>query len=143
MVNRVTLVGRLGQEPETNYTPSGKTLCRFSLATSEKYKDHSGQPQERTEWHNIRAWGKLGEICQQYLHKGGLVYIEGQLRYEKWEKDGQKRSTTTIVAREMRMLGSKPSGGSGSAYGSDAAEARGAAAPEAPPSDITDEDVPF
>jgi len=151
MVNRVTLVGRLGQEPETKYTPSGAAVCKFSLATSERFKDKQGQRQERTEWHTIRVWNKLAEICQEYLHKGGLVYVEGSIRYEEWEKNGEKRRSTVIVCREMRMLGSKPGSrpsGTGSAYGSDAAERAAAPASQSGPSDpepseITDEDVPF
>jgi single-strand DNA-binding protein len=151
MVNKVTLVGRLGQEPETKYTPSGAAVCKFSLATSEKFKDRAGARQERTEWHTVRVWGKLAEICQEYLRKGALVYVEGRIRYEEWEKNGEKRRATVIVCREMRMLGSKSNSrpaGEGSAYGSDAAERAAAPASQSGPAgpelgEITDEDVPF
>jgi single-strand DNA-binding protein len=106
-VNRVILVGRLGKDPETKRTPGGTPVAHFSLATDEVWKDQQGDKQQRTEWHNIVAWGKLAEICGDYLKKGRLVYIEGRLQTRSWEeKDGTKRSTTEIRADEMVMLGS-------------------------------------
>ena len=107
MVNKVTLIGRLGQDPEVKALNSGTTVTKFSLATSEKYKDRNGERQEDTEWHNVVAWGKLAEICGQYLQKGSLIYVEGKIKTERWEKDGEQRERKTIVIREMTMLGGK------------------------------------
>ena len=107
-INKVILVGRLGQDPEVRYTPSGQPVANFSVATSEEWKDkNSGEKQERTEWHRIVAWRRLGEICGEYLRKGSQVYIEGRLQTRSWEdRDGNKRYTTEIVARDMQMLSS-------------------------------------
>lgn len=115
MVNKVILVGRLGKDPETRSTPSGQTVAKFSLATDEKFTDKSGNKQERTEWHNIVAWGRLGEICGQYLRKGKLVYIEGRIQTDSWDdkETGQKKYRTEIIANEMKMLGSRGDGESG------------------------------
>lgn len=120
-VNKVILIGRLGKDPEVKNTPSGQTLAKFSLATDEKFTDKSGQRQERTEWHNIVVWGKLAEICGNYLRKGKLVFIEGSIKTDSWEdkETGQKKYRTEIIASEMRMLGSKEDGGrsGGDEYG--------------------------
>jgi single-strand DNA-binding protein len=112
-VNKVILVGNLGQDPETRYMPSGGAVTNVSLATSETWKDkQSGQPQERTEWHRVVFFNKLGEIAGQYLKKGSKVYVEGSLRTRKWQgQDGQDRYTTEIVASEMQMLDSRQGGG--------------------------------
>ena len=106
-VNKVILIGRLGRDPEVRYTPSGVAVANFSIATSEEWKDKdTGEKQERTEWHKIVAWRRLGEICGEYLHKGKEVYIEGKLQTRPWEdRDGNKRYTTEIVANVMQMLG--------------------------------------
>ena len=113
MINKAILIGNLGRDPEIRYTQSGLAVANFSIATSEKWKDkNSGEWQERTEWHRIVAFGKLGEICGEYLSKGRQVYIEGRIQTREWEdKDGNKRYTTEIVANEMKMLGPKNSGG--------------------------------
>ncbi len=105
-VNKVILVGRLGADPEVRYTPGGAAVANFRMATSENWtKD--GERQERTEWHKIVAFGKLGEICGEYLAKGKQVYIEGRIQTRSWEdKDGNKRWMTEIVANNMQMLGS-------------------------------------
>lgn len=118
MVNKVILVGRLGKDPEVRSTPSGQTVAEFSLATDEKYTDKSGNKVERTEWHNIQAWGRLGEICGQYLRKGKLVYIEGRIQTDSWDdkETGQKRYKTRVTANEMKMLGGKSDGESGGSY---------------------------
>jgi single-strand DNA-binding protein len=105
-VNKVILIGHLGSDPEMRYTASGIAMARFNLATSESYTDKDGTRQDKTEWHRIIVWRKLAEICGQYLSKGKLVYIEGRLRTNAWEKDGVKRYTTEIEAREMQMLSS-------------------------------------
>ena len=105
-INKVILVGRLGRDPEVRYTPSGATVANFSIATSDEWKDkETGQKQEKTEWHRIVAWRRLGEICGEYLRKGKQVYIEGKLQTRSWEdRDGNKRYTTEIVAQTMQML---------------------------------------
>ncbi|MDA2937997.1 single-stranded DNA-binding protein [Acidobacteria bacterium AH-259-A15] len=106
MVNRVMLVGRLGKDPEMRHTPSGTPVTNFSVATDERWKGKNGERQSRTEWHNIVVWSKLAEICNQYLSKGRLVYIEGRIQTREWDdRDGNKRRTTEIVALDMRMLG--------------------------------------
>ena len=141
-VNKVILVGRLGQDPEIKYTAGGQALARFSLATDESYKDrNSGEQQRRTEWHNIVAWRRLAEICGEYLTKGKLVYIEGRLRTRKWEdREGNKRSTTEIEAREMQMLSPRGEGDQGPA--STPTEGAEGTPPVTAP-DITDDDIPF
>lgn len=133
-VNKVILIGRLGRDPETRFTSSGTAVCNFTLATDESYKDRSGERQKRTEWHRVQVWQKLAEICQQYLKKGMLVYIEGRIQTREWEdqRDGQKKSTTEIVANAMRMLEGKKDG---AAPHESEAPAHGA--------EIDDSDIPF
>lgn len=116
-INKVILVGRLGQDPELKYTPSGMAVCNFSIATSENWTDKSGQKQERTEWHRIVVWGKLAEISGKYLAKGRQAYVEGQLQTRSWEaQDGQKRYTTEIVAKNVQFLGGASTGADNGAY---------------------------
>lgn len=111
-LNKVMLIGRLGQDPEVRYTQANTAVATLNMATSERYKDGNGEYQERTEWHRVVAWGRLAEICQQYLNKGSLIYVEGPLQTRQWEdKDGQKRYTTEVKALQMTMLDSKGSGG--------------------------------
>src|SRR5690349_12204183 len=159
-VNKVILVGRLGRDPETRYTGGGQAVANFSVATDESYKDRNGERQKRTEWHRITAWGKLAEICQQYLKKGTMVYIEGRIQSREWQdKEGQKRTSFDIVANTMKMLSSRAEGaaagggGGASRSGGDdfdnhAAPADdsyggggGSHAPSGP--EISDEDIPF
>ena len=104
-VNKVILIGHLGADPEVRYTANGTAVAKFNLATTESYNDKDGNRQEQTEWHRVVVWRKLAEICGQYLAKGKQVYIEGRLRTSSYEKDGVKRYTTEIEAREMLMLG--------------------------------------
>ena len=105
-VNKVILVGRLGADPEVRYTNTGTAVANFNMATSTNFTDKSGEKTERTEWHRIVAFGKLGEICGEYLAKGKQMYIEGRLQTREWEdRDGNKRKTTEIVAGMMQMLG--------------------------------------
>lgn len=107
-LNRATIIGRLGQDPQTRYTQSNIALANMTVATSERYKDKNGEYQEKTEWHKVVAWGRLAEICNEYLKKGSLVYFEGPLQTTEWEdKNGQKRYTTEIKALSMQMLDSK------------------------------------
>jgi single-strand DNA-binding protein len=107
-LNKAMIIGNLGKDPEIRATPSGQSVATFSVATSEKFKNKSGELEERTEWHNIVLWGKLAEIAGQYLTKGKSVFIEGRIQTRKWEgKDGHDRYTTEIVGDKMQMLGGK------------------------------------
>ncbi len=108
MVNKALLIGRLGADPEVRYTPDGTMVTNFRLATDLQWKDKNGEKLQRTEWHRIVAYGKLADICSNYLSKGKLIFIEGRIQTRSWEdKDGVKRSTTEIVAANMQMLDSK------------------------------------
>ncbi len=107
-LNKAMIIGNLGKDPEIRATPSGQSVATFSLATSEKFKNKSGELEERTEWHNIVLWGKLADIAGQYLTKGKSVFIEGRIHTRKWEgKDGHDRYTTEIVGDKIQMLGGK------------------------------------
>lgn len=139
-INKVILIGRLGSDPEVRYTPSGVAVANFSIATSEEWTDKdSGEKKERTEWHRIVAWRRLGEICGEYLSKGRQVYVEGRLQTRSWDdKDGNKKYTTEIVASDIQFLGSRdtsdggrPSGGGGGGF-------QGAPGPGP-----EDDDIPF
>jgi single-strand DNA-binding protein len=130
-VNKVILVGRLGKDPEIRSTPNGNSVAKFSLATDDRYTDKSGEKQERTEWHNIVAWGKLAEICGQYLRKGKLIYIEGSIRTDSWDdkETGQKKYRTEIIANQMQMLDRKgDENGGGGAYAGAAKKSNSAGA---------------
>ena len=157
-INKVILVGNLGADPETRYTPSGTAITTIRIATSESWKDkQTGEQQERTEWHRVKFFGRLAEIAGEYLKKGGQVYIEGKLRTEEYEKDGQKRYSTDIIADEMQMLGSKSGGGGmgggegggerrerGPARGPQSAPPRNVPAPAASGgNDFEDDEIPF
>jgi single-strand DNA-binding protein len=133
-INKVILVGHLGADPEMKYTAGGSALCTFRLATSESFNDREGQPQTRTEWHRVVTWGKLAEICGQYLSKGRLTYVEGSIRTRAWDDaaSGAKRYITEVNARDVQFL-------SGSGGGSQ--EAGEAYSPDIPPT--PDEDIPF
>lgn len=114
-VNKVILIGHLGKDPEVRQTPSGATVCTFSLATTERFKNKQGDQQERTDWHNIVTWAKLAEICGKHLHKGKQVYIEGRIQTRSYDdKEGNKRYTTEIVADSMQMLSRAGESGGGS-----------------------------
>ena len=138
MVNKVMLVGRLGKDPEVRYTPDGTMVATFTMATNEQWRDKNGEKVEKTEWHRIVTYRRLAEICGSYLSKGSLVYIEGRLQTRSWEdKDGNKRSTTEIVAQNMQMLDSK---GKDSGENPKASGGR----PFSPASEMPgDDDVPF
>ncbi|MEM7363243.1 MAG: single-stranded DNA-binding protein [Pseudomonadota bacterium] len=162
-INKVILIGNLGQDPETRYLPSGGAVTNVSLATTESWRDReSGEQRDRTEWHRIVFFRRLAEIAGEYLKKGSKVYIEGQLRTRQWEREGQKHYTTEIVANEMQMLDSRGEGGGGygggggnysnqgggqSSYGGGNASGGASAADnsgfsEPPPADF-DDDIPF
>ncbi|HCU04837.1 MAG: single-stranded DNA-binding protein [Gammaproteobacteria bacterium GWE2_42_36] len=155
-VNKVILVGNLGNDPEVRYMPSGSPIATLSIATSESWKDkESGQLQERTEWHRVVFFNRLAEIAGEYLKKGHKVYIEGSLRTRKWQdKTGQDRYTTEIVGSELVMLDSKGGNGGqgGSSYQSSGSSNKAAAMPQAthevndipaPAADTFDDDIPF
>lgn len=130
-VNKVILVGRLGADPEVRYTAGGSAVAKFNLATSETWKDKDGNRQERTEWHRVVAFGKLGEVCGEYLSKGKQVYVEGKLQTRSWEDgEGNKRYSTEVNINNMVMLG----GDSGKGEQDTQGEA---------PSSGSEEDVPF
>ncbi|MFW5454019.1 single-stranded DNA-binding protein [Thioalkalivibrio sulfidiphilus] len=149
-VNKVILVGNLGNDPEVKYMPSGNAVANVSLATTESWKDkNSGERQEKTEWHRVTFYGKLAEIAGEYLKKGSQIYVEGRLQTRKWQgQDGQDRYTTEIIASDMQMLGGR--GGSGGTGGFDDAPSQsrqGGGRQEAParssmPDDFDDE-IPF
>ena len=145
-INKVILVGRLGRDPELKYTASGTPFCRFSMATDDSWTDKaSGERSERTEWHNIVVWDKLAEICNNYLTKGRLVYIEGSLQTREWDdKEGVKRKTTEVRARDMVMLGGGGGGeGGGGGGGGGSRPAGGPPSGGDGGSAITDDDIPF
>jgi len=160
-INKVILVGNLGADPEVRYTPSSTAVANIRIATSESWKDkNTGEPQERTEWHRVALFGRLGEVAGQYLKKGSKVYIEGKLRTRKWQgQDGQDRYTTEIIADQMQMLdsrgqgagqgpgpnyGTRESGGSGGFDNAPSASGTGAAPSGGPPdAGGFDDDIPF
>jgi len=141
-VNKVILVGNVGQDPEVKYTPSGIPVAKFSVATNERFKDRSGEWQDRTEWHNVVAWQRLAEIIGDHVKKGSKLYIEGKLETSSWDdqQGGKKRYRTEIVARDIVLLGphdDAEENGSGSRNGREHQQ------PHPSPSEITDEDIPF
>ena len=145
-VNKVILVGNLGSDPQVRYTPGGQAVANFNIATSERFNNKAGEKEERTEWHRIVAWGKLAEICQQYLKKGKQVYIEGRLQTRQWEdQQGQKRQTTEIVAQTMQMLGRACEGGGPAGGGGSDFQSQDFGSPEPAPqgASTTDDDLPF
>ncbi len=151
-VNKVILVGRLGKDPETRYMTNGEAVTNVTLATSENWKDKSGEKQEKTEWHNLVFYRRLAEIAGEYLKKGSQVYVEGKLQTRKWQtKEGQDRYTTEIIVNEMTMLGGKSSGGSFEVVENQSAKpAAKSAAPKAAQMteakgsfDNFDDDIPF
>jgi single-strand DNA-binding protein len=143
-VNKVILIGNLGSDPQVRYTPSGQAVANFNIATTERFNNKAGEREERTEWHRIVAWGKLAEICQQYLKKGKQVYIEGRLQTRQWEdQQGQKRSTTEIVAQTMQMLGRAGEGVGGGGGGEFASQENFQSEPAPQTAGTTDDDLPF
>jgi single-strand DNA-binding protein len=151
-VNKVTLIGNLGADPEVRYTANGSAVANIRLATAESWRDkESGEQQERTEWHRVVFFSRLAEIVGEYLKKGSQVYIEGRLQTRKWQdRDGNDRYTTEIVANEMQMLGGRSGGGgggdnyeSGSSQGRQPAAAGAGAGSTEPPMDDFDDDIPF
>jgi single-strand DNA-binding protein len=149
-VNKVILIGNLGRDPETRYMPDGGAITNISVATTDKWKDKSGEMQEKTEWHRVAFFGRLAEIAGEYLKKGSQVYVEGRLQTRKWQdKDGQDNYTTEIVANVMQMLGSRQGMGGGGAEREPGGEggARPAAKPAGKPAggkfEDFEDDIPF
>ncbi len=148
-VNKVILVGNLGKDPEVKYTPSGTPVAKLTLATNERFKDKSGEWQDRTEWHNVVLWQRLAEIAGEYLKKGGKVYIEGRLQTRSWDDktSGQKKYMTEVVASDLVLLGGRGEGEGGHARGAAAAgnhfDQRTPEPEPAGSSPISDEDIPF
>lgn len=144
-LNKAILIGHLGRDPEVRYMPSGKAVANFSLATSESWTNKDGNKEERTEWHRIVAFGKLGEICGEYLSKGRQVYIEGRIQTNEWnDKEGNKRQTTEIVVSEMMMLGGRGDSSQPSSSDRSQGEANRNSENKPPPEySNPDEDIPF
>lgn len=149
-VNKVILIGNLGKDPETRYLPSGDAVTNISVATTDTWKDKSGEKQEHTEWHRVAFFGKTAEIAGEYLKKGSPVYVEGRIRTRKWQdKEGQDRYSTEIVADRMQLLGGRGGGGGESMSREPVGAGAGASAPKAAPRkgggsfDEMDDDIPF
>jgi single-strand DNA-binding protein len=151
-VNKVILVGNLGADPELKYTPSSRPLCNLRIATTEVYKDKSGQRQEKTEWHRVTVWGDTAENCNKYLAKGRSVYIEGRLQTRSYDKDGQKHYATDVVADRVVFLGGgggDRAGGGGGGGGGGGRQGTGSSRESGPPEDNdagappSDDDIPF
>jgi single-strand DNA-binding protein len=151
-VNKVILIGNLGKDPELKHTSGGTAVATMTIATNERFKDKSGEWQDRTEWHNVVLWQRLAEIASEYLKKGRSVYVEGRLQTRSWEdKQGQKRYTTEIVASDLVLLGGGrsedggSSGGSRSSRGNDFDQSGPGEFDSAPSraTEITDDDIPF
>ena len=139
-INKAILIGNLGGDPEVRYTPSGVAVARFNIAASEEWKDRdTGEKKERTEWHRIVAWRRLGEICGEYLSKGRQVYVEGRIQTNAWEdKEGNKRYTTEILANTVQFLGGRDSAGTSRSESPPLADYSGA-----PTQGPDDDDIPF
>lgn len=141
-INKVIIVGTVGKDPEMRYSQSGSALCSLSIATNEKWKDKNGEMQERTEWHRVKAFGKLAEIIGEYVKKGGQLYVEGKLRTEKYtDKQGVEKYSTDIIADEIMLLGGKSEGGDKPAR----QESRGGGGSSAPARGefVDSEEIPF
>ncbi len=156
-LNKVMLIGNVGKDPEVKFTPSGTAVAKFGLATNERFKDKSGEWQDRTEWHNVVAWQKLAEIIGQYVKKGSKIYIEGRLQTSNWEdkQSGEKKYRTEVIASDLLLLSGRGEGGGGDDF-EGGRSFRGAAAPASSfdqrasqpeehgqPAEITDDDIPF
>lgn len=148
-LNKALLIGNLTRNPEVRTTPQGQTVCSFGVATNRRWVDQSGTRQEQVEFHNVVAWGKLAEICGQYLVKGKQVYIEGRLQTRKWQgQDGAEKQRTEIVAETMQMLGNKPGGSAGAPAAASDTQSYAQQSPAVLPQDegnegIKVEEIPF
>lgn len=144
-VNKVILIGNLGNDPDTRYTAGGAAVANISLATTDSWRDkESGEQQDRTEWHRVVFFGRLAEIVSEYLHKGSQIYIEGRIQTRKWQdKDGNDRYTTEIVANEMQMLGGRGGGGGGGVDRPEPGSAESKPSAKQTADDFVDDDIPF
>ncbi len=153
-LNKVTLIGNLGKDPETRYMPNGEAVTNITIATTETWKDKAGEKQEKTEWHRITFYRRLAEIAGEYLKKGSQIYVEGRLETRKWQdKEGKDRYTTEVIASEMKMLGSRPGMGGGDASERDGPPSQGSSKPSGGSSgaakggaakfDDFEDDIPF
>jgi single-strand DNA-binding protein len=153
-VNKAIIVGNLGRDPEVRFTPSGQAVANFTLATNESWTDKSGQKQERTEWHRIVVWGKLGELCGEYLTKGRQCFVEGRIQTREWtDKEGKKNYTTEIVAQNVQFLGGRDGAGAGAPRSNGAGKPRTEDEYGAPPPSMdepssgppqgSEDDIPF
>ncbi|MEY4730252.1 MAG: hypothetical protein RL020_1410 [Pseudomonadota bacterium] len=150
-LNKVTLIGNLGKDPETRYMPNGEAVTNITVATTETWKDKAGEKQEKTEWHRITFYRRLAEIAGEYLKKGSQIYVEGRLETRKWQdKEGKDRYTTEVIASEMKMLGSRPGMGGGDSSERDGPPSQGekkapsgAAKGNAAKFDDFEDDIPF
>jgi single-strand DNA-binding protein len=143
-LNKVMLIGNLGKDPEVRYTAGGTAVASFSLATSEKFKNKSGEFEEKTEWHNVTLWARLAEIAGEYLAKGKTVYIEGRLQTRKWQdRDGKDRYTTEVVGEKMQMLSGKGEGSSSGAGNNRSSGGGGGGGGHYEGSPGFDDDIPF
>jgi single-strand DNA-binding protein len=149
-VNKVILVGNLGADPELKYTPSGRAVCNLRIATTDVFKDKSGQRQERTEWHRVTVWGDQAENCSKYLSKGRSAYVEGRLQTRSYDKDGQKHYATDVVADRVVFLGGGGGGGDGGRRGGGGGGGGGGGRGDGPPDEPdtsgpppSDDDIPF
>jgi single-strand DNA-binding protein len=140
-LNKVLLIGNLGKDPEVRFTPGGRAVARFPVATSEVWNDQEGQRQERTEWHNVVVWGKQAETCGQYLAKGRQVFLEGSVRSRQYDdKEGNRRYITEVIAQRVQFLGGRGGEGGG---GTGGGGSRGGGSDMPPPPGPEDDDVPF
>ncbi|MFL5320666.1 MAG: single-stranded DNA-binding protein [Myxococcaceae bacterium] len=150
-VNKAIILGNLGKDPEVRFTGSGQAVCNFTIATNESWQDKNGQKQERTEWHRIVAWGKLAELCGEYLKKGRQAYVEGRIQTREWtDKENKKNYTTEIVATTIQFIGSRDGAGAGSGASRGGSNDFGPpppgmdeAGPQMPPPNGAEEDIPF
>lgn len=151
-LNKVMIIGRLGNDPEVRYTSNGGAVANFNMATNESWVDKSGAKQERTEWHRVVVWGKLGELCGQYLAKGRQAFVEGRLQTREWtDKEGGKRYTTEVVAQNIQFLGAPGERGAGASAGGDYSAPQNEYEQSAPGPDqgggggkaMADDEVPF
>lgn len=141
-VNKVLLIGRLGNNPDIRYTPSGAAVANFNVATNESWNDKNGQKQERTEWHRIVVWGKLAQLCGEYLAKGRQVYVEGRLQTRQWQdKDGQTKYTTEVIANTVQFLGAGGERGASASAASSGGDDFSQVKMEEP--SFAEEDIPF
>jgi single-strand DNA-binding protein len=149
-VNKVILLGNLGADPEVRFTPGGQAVANFRVATNESWTDKQGQKQERTEWHRIVVWGKLAELCGEYLKKGRQAYVEGRLQTREWtDKENKKNYTTEVVAQTVQFLGGRAEGGGGFSGGGTRGDGGGPGGPVPPPGEDLGpppgggDDIPF